>query len=187
MMNKQALSASEWPEVRQQWDVWRRKRPHITARLHASYLRKSDWLLTTHAACEAALRRIIFVGLRREGVTYKCAQSWMDESHITFGQTHGQGNFVTYFDRLFENDWPSTIATQRGLPELWALWNGYSKPIRNHLAHALRKYDDDWLEAALAIDRMFLIHLDNAINPIIRGQSVSLISGSSRRGSGVAI
>lgn len=168
-MIKRALAQYEWPEVRQQWDVWRRKRPHIRAKLHASYIRKSDWFLTTHAASEAALRRIIFVGLRRKGVAYKSAQAWMDESHITFGEANGQGNFVTYFDRLFDSDWVSTLATQQGLPELWTLWNGYSKPIRNHLAHALRKYSDEWLETALAIDRLFMIRLDAAISPVIGG------------------
>ena len=115
-MNKQALAQLEWPEIRQQWDVWRKKRPHITAKLHASYIRKSDWFLTTHAASEAALRRIIFVGLRRKGVAYKSAQAWMDKSHITFGEANGQGNFVIYFDRLFEKDWVSTLAPQQGLP-----------------------------------------------------------------------
>lgn len=168
-MIKRALAQHEWPEVRQQWDVWRQKRPHIRAKLHASYIRKSDWFLTTHAASEAALRRIIFVGLRRKGVAYKSAQAWMDESHIIFGEANGQGNFVTYFDSLFESDWASTLATQEGLPELWKLWNGYSKPIRNHLAHALRKYGDEWLDAALAIDRLFMIRLDAAISPVIGG------------------
>lgn len=169
MMIRQAFAPDEWPVIRQQWDVWRRGSPHIRAKLHATYIRKSEWFLTTHAASEAALRRILFVGLRRKGATYKSAQAWMDESHITFGETNGHGNFVKYFDRLFESPWVTTLATQDGLPELWALWNGYSKPIRNHLAHALRKYNDEWLDAALAIDRLFMIRLDAAISPVIGG------------------
>ena len=162
-------SLCDWPEVTEQWNCWRKDKSHIRAKLHREYIRKSDWLLTTHAASEAALRRILFIGLRQKHVPYKKVQDWMDNHHITFGIENGHGTYVTYFDELYSQNWENTLKTVDDLPELWTLWNNYAKPIRNHLAHAARKYKDDWLEAALAIDRLFMMKLDKAINPLIGG------------------
>lgn len=171
MMEESALKIQpdNWPDIKRQWDTWRRDKSHIRLKLHRSYIRKSDWFLTTHAVSEAALRRVLFVGLRRRGVPYKAAQDWMDHHHITFGKARGDGKFVAYFDRLFEQDWAATLGAVEGLDELWVLWNDYAKPIRNHLAHALRKYKDDWLDVALSVDRLFMMRLDEAINPVIGG------------------
>ncbi|KAB2678309.1 hypothetical protein F9K85_05035 [Brucella tritici] len=163
-----ALSASQ-EAVKKEWDAWRTDKSHITAKLHARYMRKSDWFLTTHAASEAALRRLIFVGLRQKQVPYDAAQKWMDGHSITFGKRHGDGTFIVYFDRLYARNWADTLAATAGLDDLWLLWNDFAKPIRNGLAHGARKYSDDWLDAALAVDRLFMMRLDSTISPVIGG------------------
>lgn len=155
--------------VDKKWKAWVKGKSHIRSKLSPIRQRKQDHLLTTHAASEAALRRILFVGLRMKKVTYKSASDWMDRNPITFSKDEGGGNFITHFNRLFKADWASVLNSTQDLGELWILWNDYTKPIRNHLAHALQIYSDEWLDTALAIDRLFLMRLDKAIRPIIGG------------------
>jgi hypothetical protein len=155
--------------VKGEWDAWRRDKTHITAKLHPRYMRKSDWFLTTHAASEAALRRLIFIGLRMKQVPYEVAQTWMDGHSITFGKKNGEGTFIVYFDRLYARNWENTLASTHGLEELWQLWNDFSKPVRNGLAHGARKYPDEWLDVALSIDRLFMMRLDSTISPVVGG------------------
>lgn len=155
--------------VKRAWDKWRKDKSHIAAKLHKNYIRKSDWLLTTHAASEAALRRLIFIGLRQRKVLYDVAQKWMDGHSITYGKKHGQGTFIVYFDRLYARNWADTLKAGQDLEELWELWNDYAKPVRNGLAHGARKYGDEWLDIALSVDRLFMMRLDAAITPVIGG------------------
>jgi len=155
--------------VKHEWDKWRQDKSHIRAKLFTNYIRKSDWFLTTHAASEAALRRLIFIGLRRKKVPYDVAQDWMDGHSITYGRQKGHGTFIVYYDRLFNPNWEQTLKAGVGLEELWGLWNDFSKPVRNALAHGARKYTDDWLDVALAIDRLFMMRLDLVIQPVIGG------------------
>lgn len=155
--------------VGNQWKSWIKNKTHIRSKLSPIKQRKADHFLTTHASSEASLRRLLFIGLRMKKVTYKAANEWMYHHQITFGKLHGQGNFIVYFDRLFPNPWASVLQTEAGLDDLWLLWNDYAKPIRNHLAHALRKYDDEWLDAAFAVDRLFMMKIEKAINPVIGG------------------
>lgn len=160
---------ASYKAVKREWDNWRRDKTHITAKLHANYIRKSDWFLTTHAASEAALRRLIFVGLRRKKVPYDTAQTWMDGHSITYGKLHGHGTFILYYDRLYARNWADTLKAGTKLEELWYLWNDYAKPVRNGLAHGARKYADEWLDVALSIDRLFMMRLDDVISPVIGG------------------
>lgn len=155
--------------VKREWDCWRKDKTHITNKLHKDYIRKSDWFLTTHAASEAALRRIIFIGLRRKKVPYDMAQNWMDGHSITYGKIRGHGTFIVYHDRLYARKWADTLKAGTDLEELWELWNDYSKPVRNGLAHGARKYSDEWLDIALSIDRLFMMRLDAVISPVIGG------------------
>ena len=160
-------------QIHKQWVRWVGNKSHIRIKLAPSGQSESDHFLTTHAASEAALRRVLFVGLRMNKVTYKIANEFIQGHHITFGKKNGDGNFVAYFDEIFTNNWVALLGSIKDSDELWILWNDYAKPIRNHLAHGLRKYSDDWLDTALAIDRLFLMMLDKAIRPIIGGTPFS--------------
>lgn len=161
--------SADYKAVKRGWDKWRKDKTHITAKLHNNYIRKSDWFLTTHAASEAALRRLIFIGLRQKKVLYNVAQTWMDGHSITYGKRRGDGTFIVYFDRLFARNWADTLKAGSDLEELWELWNDYAKPVRNGLAHGARKYSDDWLDVALSVDRLFMMRLDAVIAPVIGG------------------
>lgn len=156
-------------QIHKQWVQWVRNKSHIRIKLAPSGQSESDHFLTTHAASEAALRRVLFVGLRMNKVTYKKANEFIQGHHITFGKKNGDGNFVAYFDEVFTKNWVALLSSIKDLDELWILWNDYAKPIRNHLGHGLRKYSDDWLDTALATDRLFLMRLDKAITLVIGG------------------
>lgn len=155
--------------VKLEWDKWHKDKSHITNKLYKSYIRKSDRFLTTHAASEAALRRIIFIGFRMKHVPYAAAQAWMDGHSITYGKNRGEGTFILIFDDLYARNWADTMKATQGLEELWELWNDFAKPVRNGLAHGARKYPDDWLDAALSIDRLFMMRLDDVMSPVIGG------------------
>lgn len=165
--------SASYVKVKLDWDSWRVDKSHIKTKLHKNYIRKSDWFLTTHAASEAALRRLLLIGLRSKQVPYDVATKWQDNHHVTFGKAKENGTFIKYYDLLFASNWDYTIKSEAGLEELWLLWHDYSKPVRNGLAHGARKYNDDWLDAALSIDRLFMMRLDKAISPIIGGSPFS--------------
>lgn len=164
-----AAGVASFDVVKGAWDAWRRDKTHITAKLYKSYIRKADWFLTTHAASEAALRRLIFIGFRMKHVPYAAAQAWMDGHSITYGKKHGEGTFIVIFDDLYARNWADTMKATQGLEELWELWNDFAKPVRNGLAHGARKYPDDWLDAALSIDRLFMMRIDDVMSPVIGG------------------
>jgi hypothetical protein len=162
-----------YQQVSRAWKRWRKDKSHITAKLYKNYIRKADWFLTTHAASEAALRRLIFIGLRRHGVTYGAAETWMDGHAITFGKSHGNGSFSVYFDRLYAEPWAEMLREKQGLEQLWEIWNDFAKPVRNHLAHGARKYPDEWLDAGLAVNRLLMMGLDEVTTPILGGSPFS--------------
>jgi hypothetical protein len=49
------------------------------------------------------------------------------------------------------------------------LWHDYSKVIRNHLAHAIRSYADEWLTCAIQVDQILLMEFDRVMEPIVGG------------------
>lgn len=156
-------------KIHRQWIKWVKNKTHIRSKLSPTKQRKADHFMTTHAASEAALRRLIFIGLRKKEITYKAASDWINHHHFIFGKTKARSNFINYFENLYGFSWPNLMRREQDLDELWELWHGFAKPIRNHLAHGVRKYDDDWYDHAIAIDRLFMIRLNAAINPEIGG------------------
>ena len=167
--SSQSQESASFNAVKRAWDKWREDKSHITTKLYKTYSRKADWFLTTHAASEAALRRLIFIGFRMKRVPYAAAQAWMDEHSITYGKNRGDGTFILFFDDVYARNWADTMQATQGLQELWDLWNDFAKPVRNGLAHGTRKYPDDWLDVALSIDRLFMMRLDEVISPVIGG------------------
>ena len=61
------------------------------------------------------------------------------------------------------------ICSNSDLKQLWDLWLGYSKVLRNHISHGIRKYTDDWLECGITIDQELLIRMDQELSVIIGG------------------
>jgi hypothetical protein len=156
--------------VDREWKKWVKDKTHIRAKLSPTKQSKSDHFVTTHAASEAALRRLLFVGMRRKLVTYDNANHWINNHNIIFPLKGGDGkNFIGYYDALFPKRWDDLLQAEAGLSDLWSLWNGFAKTIRSHRAHAIRRYDDEWFDVALAIDRLFMMRLNKAIDPRIGG------------------
>lgn len=168
-------------EIHEKWRQWVHNRGQLYGRLHKEYLRESDHFSATHAVAEAALRRIIFIGLRANRVTYKSARLWLEHNPLLFGKKQRGHNFNYCFDKLYEVSWSNILRSQDGLAELWELWTDYAKPIRNHLAHAQRNHNEETLDTSLAINELFLMRLDKAMKPIVGGSPFSHLHNLSPR------
>ncbi len=134
----------------------------------ANSANKETYFLTIHAATEAMLRRILLVGLRLNKVTYGEATDWLYHND----KTPDKIQFPKLFDQLYHSKqitWSTLICSDPGLKQLWGLWLDYSKVLRNHISHGIRKYTDDWLECGITIDQELLIRLDQALSVIIGG------------------
>lgn len=160
---------------------WVEGKSHIQSKLFRDELSKPYEFLNIHAASEAALRRTLFVGLKLNKVTYEIADRWLHHNDLTPGKSEDRGSFIYNFNRLYPQNWETTLHSVSGLEELWELWNGFSKGIRNHIAHGMRRYSDEWINPAIIIDRLFIIRLDEAISPSVGGSPfASLVSLSPR-------
>jgi hypothetical protein len=132
----------------------------------------AEYFMSVHAATEAAFRQVQFIGLRMQGVTYRNAQDWLFHNDSTPSNDKRTGSFQNNFNLMFGKSigsWDSLLKTNGRLRCLWDLWIGYTKHIRNHIAHGVRGYNGDDLERALAIDFALLSELKNALSPYIGG------------------
>ena len=155
------------------WSDWLASKKLISGKLHGSDRSNVEsYFLQVHAATEAMLRRILFIGLRLNTVTYKEANDWLYHND----ETPENQKYPKLFDSLYAGKqviWNNVIASVPGLEKTWELWLGFSKTIRNHISHGVRKYDEDWLTCAIHIDQELLIRLDLALEPIIGGSAAS--------------
>ena len=145
-----------------------------THSLMASKLKGADrnnlpaYFQTLHASTEALFRQILLVGLRLNYVTYKEAQDWL---HL-HDNTPDTVDYPKRFDRLYaikSVTWAALLKQHPRLDQALGLWHEFSKGIRNHLAHGVRSYSEDWLESAILIDQHLLIELDVAMAPVVGG------------------
>jgi hypothetical protein len=120
---------------------WVKAHDHVASKLKGADPSNSEaYFLKTHAASEALFRRLIFIGVRRNGATYKDAFDWLSHND----KTSPRGAYDALFDRLYGPD----LTFQGGLNEsdrlsdLWSLWIDFFKILRNHLAHCVRGYGD---------------------------------------------
>lgn len=151
------------------WQKWLEKHRAIGSKLRGTNsANKEAYFLIIHAATEAMYRRILLVGLRLNKVTYQEANEWLYHND----DTPENVKFPNLFDRLYQSKqaaWHDVIKSVPDLEDLWVLWLGYSKTIRNHISHGIRKYNDDWLQCGITIDQELLVRLDQALLKIIGG------------------
>lgn len=151
------------------WPEWLASHRAIGAKLlGASSTNKEAYFLVIHAATEAMLRRILLVGLRLNKVTYVEANDWLFHNDMT----PDKEKYPKLFDQLFLSKkvtWNGTVASDADVDRLWGLWLGYSKIIRNHISHGVRKYPEEWLQCGINVDQEFLLRLDKVLVPIIGG------------------
>lgn len=151
------------------WLEWTEAHRSIGSKLSgANRVNMESYFLTAHAATEVMFRRILLVGLRLNKVTYREANEWLYHND----DTPEKIKYPILFDRLYITKnvtWIDVIQFDPELRRLWELWLGYSKVIRNHISHGIRKYSDDWLLCGITIDQELLIRLDQALVAKIGG------------------
>lgn len=151
------------------WSNWIIDHQAIGSKLlGASRSNMEAYFLIAHAATEAMFRRILFVGLRLNKVTYAEANDWLFHNDVTPDGI----KYPDLFNRLYQSKqvaWSGIVTSDPELSQLWDSWLGYSKVIRNHISHGVRKYKDDWLQCGITIDQELILRLDQALSKIIGG------------------
>jgi len=163
------------------WPAWVESHTLIAAKLKgADRNNLPAYFQSLHASTEALFRQILFVGLRLNRVTYEEAQDWL---HL-HDKTPDRKEYPKLFDRLYAINsvaWDSLVAQHPRLAQALGLWHEFSKGIRNHLAHGMRRYSDDWLESAILVDQHLLIELDSAMTSVVGGSISSHLAKLSPR------
>ncbi len=146
------------------WAAWLRCHSLIAGKLEGAPRTSEDaYFLSLHASTEALFRQILLVGLRLNRVPYKEAQVWLQHHDVT----PDRKEYPKRFDRLYavkNISWDALIAQSERLSSVLDLWHDYSKLIRNHLAHGVRRYKKEWVECAISVDQILLMELDLAIS-----------------------
>ena len=155
------------------WSDWLASRSLVTGKLRGADRGNLEaYFLSLHGSTEAVLRQILFAGLRLNGVTYQEARDWLFHND----NTPDKQKYPNLFDRLYsarQATWSGVIAGVSGLDQAWNLWLNFSKIIRNHISHGIRKYKEEWLIAAIHADQELLIRLDLALAPMLGGSVAS--------------
>lgn len=121
-----------------------------------------------HGLTEATFRRSLLVGLRMHQVPFKDAETWLHDHD----ETPDRKEFPKRFDRLYGargTSWAELTSKSEPFRCALDLWHDYSKVIRNHLAHAIRSYADEWLTCAIQVDQILLMEFDRVMEPIVGG------------------
>ena len=149
--------------VSRSWNAWFKKRSYLGNRIKADKGDLRAYFLSLHGATEAAFRQIIFIGLRKNSVTYKEAKDWVFHNDKTPGKGKAKGDYIPLFNVLYgkyQSSWDSMLEPSPELSMHWDLWLGYSKIIRNHLAHSVRDYSEEWIETGVYVDKGLLYYVD---------------------------
>ncbi len=151
------------------WTAWLSGRSLIAAKLDgADRERRDAYFLALHASTEALFRQVLFVGFRLNRVPYKDAQAWLHHHDLT----PDREKYPRRFNRLYAVkglSWDVLVASSPRLRSAMDLWHDYSKLIRNHLAHGVRRYTPEWVDCAICIDQILLMELDLAVAPVVGG------------------
>jgi hypothetical protein len=121
-----------------------------------------------HGLTEAVFRRSLLVGLRMNQVQFKDAEAWLHDHD----ETPDRKEFPKRFDRLYsirKTSWTKVTSQSESFQYALNLWHDYSKIIRNHLAHAIRPYSDEWLACAIRVDQILLMEFDLVMETVVGG------------------
>lgn len=121
-----------------------------------------------HGFTEAVFRRSLLVGLRMHQVQFKDAEGWLHDHD----ETPDRKEFPKRFDRLYSirgTSWAKVTSQSESFRCALNLWHDYSKIVRNHLAHAIRSYSDEWLACAIQVDQILLMDFDLVMEPVVGG------------------
>ena len=163
------------------WGTWLEDKSHIRSKLAKHSQSVADEFLNIHATSEAALRRLLFIGLRMNQVTYKNTNEWLRDNDRTPSKNDQKPYFIYCFNTIYPKNWQDIVQHNADFSELWDLWNDFTKTIRNHLAHGIRRYEDEWTILGIEIDQRFIMSLDNVIRPLVGGSPFMDLSKLSPR------
>lgn len=151
------------------WDKWLKGSSFVATKIgNADERNIRDYFSRVHAATEALLRQILFIGLRLNRVTYADANNWLYHNDIT----PNRQKYPAQVNLLFKvkgKTWDEIIQSQDDLGELWSLWNDYAKVIRNHVSHGVRSHDEHTLMTVTIINQALMMSLDKAFVPVVGG------------------
>lgn len=151
------------------WTSWLSGHNLIAAKLDgADRERRDAYFLALHASTETLFRQVLFIGFRLNRVPYKDAQAWLHHHDVT----PDREKYPRRFDRLYAVkgvSWDALVAGNRRLSSALDLWHDYSKLIRNHLAHGVRRYSPEWVDCAISIDQILLMELERSMVPVVGG------------------
>lgn len=159
-----------WPTIDAPgWTIWLRGHSLIAAKLDGADRQSRDaYFLALHASTETLFRQVLFIGFRLNRVPYKDAQAWLHHHDVT----PDREKYPKRFDRLYavkDVSWDALVAANRRLSSALDLWHDYSKLIRNHLAHGVRRYSPEWVDCAISIDQILLMELERSMVPVVGG------------------
>lgn len=139
-----------------------------------------DYFSRTHAATEALLRQILFVGFRLNRVTYADTNNWLYHNDVT----PDRQKYPALINALFKGQhktWDEVIQSEQDLDVLWTLWIDYAKVIRNHVLHGVRAHNDDTLNTVTLINQALMICLDRAFVPVLGGHIAGVLTAFNPR------
>lgn len=151
------------------WLYWVKSRSLIASKLQGvDRSNLAIYFQALHGLTEAVFRRSLLVGLRMHQVLFKDAEDWLHDHD----ETPERKEFPKRFDRLYSirgTSWAKVTSQNESFRCALDLWHDYSKIIRNHLAHAIRPYSDEWLACAIQVDQILLMDFDLVMEPVIGG------------------
>lgn len=151
------------------WTAWSDSRGFVSRELTGvDQANLKGYFQALHGLTEAVFRRSLLVGLRMQEVQFKDAKNWLHDHDVT----PDRQEFPKKFDRLYGirgTSWAQILSQSEAFRCALDLWHDYSKTIRNHLAHAIRSYADEWLACAIQVDQILLMEFDRALEPVVGG------------------
>jgi hypothetical protein len=151
------------------WDSWSHSRGFVSRELRGvDQANLKVYFQALHGLSEAVFRRSLLVGLRMHHVQFKDAKNWLRDHD----ETPDRKEFPKKFDRLYSirgTSWAQVTGQSESFRCALSLWHDYSKTIRNHLAHAIRSYADEWLACAIQVDQILIMDFDLVMEPVIGG------------------
>lgn len=151
------------------WAFWSDSRTFVSRDLRGiDQANLKVYFQALHGLTEAVFRRSLLVGLRMNQVLFKDAETWLHDHD----ETPDRNEFPKKFDRLYSirgTSWAKVTSQSESFRCALNLWHDYSKIIRNHLAHAIRPYSDEWLACAIQVDQILLMDFDLVMEPVIGG------------------
>jgi len=151
------------------WAFWSDSRTFVSRDLRGiDQANLKVYFQALHGLTEAVFRRSLLVGLRMNQVLFKDAETWLHDHD----ETPDRKEFPKKFDRLYSirgTSWAKVTSQSESFRCALSLWHDYSKIIRNHLAHAIRPYSDEWLACAIQVDQILLMDFDLVMEPVIGG------------------